>query len=960
KILCIALANPELTAFTDITCLKHVTEHNHLAAAQWNGALHVVVVTRYHYLEHFVFESVGLSSRGLRMVRQGSPCLSARPVSRPSLVVFRNMLFLAWVGFGKVWYSTLSAESDPRPSRPWYWSRPIRVTAGVHRTVCFEEGPALIVWHNRLFLHCESEKGVLLCCEYSYSTATWLPCERHPTLGSTIEALRGISGGSATNYGDTSFLASFETVEEAGKKTTRDEEVAIVKRAGGQAPQLAIFNGRLHCIFIKIYHAKHLSKSKVPRTITELMWFSRRLLSFNLSSWMAHCPDNTPLSRLTIPGTHEYNTAQPLTLWQQLDLGIRFFDLRIQLETGGLFCRLGSSTDGLRLYSFSDMMRHVFTFLMVEPSETVLIHLNADAHSYSLDPSRLESAVRTEINTMATDSGGRFRWYTLSDTPDLGSVRSQAVLLRRFPLQSFFSPPLGIELRHEPDKVFVLDKFFVSEDMSLATLVKTHSVKVVDHMFRHSKRETGTWSVAFCSAAGTRRNEPLDNLHVAVGAHSILSNRWVDGMNVTLAEFLRNMSPSGWNGGLGAITGFGIVHVDFPDESGSGDVVSVLIEMNLPPELRRSLGGPRGTGGFGLFATPQRRVPVAIKAEGDSGAEENTVTAPENITSAAEEGSLPAPPRGTSTTPLVTTETLSQAEQVPKMTAGKLVLYDEEESDEESPSIEPGLGEMTETPPWELAFEPEGESEGEGENEGETPFFIRTWTDEVAEMLPAMLAEAEGWSVPAPTSTQQGGHDDTSQTTVREPVLLGAEGEGIASLAGTKRGADEISKTPPVEESGPAPASRPEQGDDDNTKTPVGQPVLDADREGIASLAGTKRGADEISKTPPVEESGSAPASRPEQGDDDTAKTLVGGQEGEGIASLAGTKRGADEISKTPPVEESSPASTSTKQGSDDDAKTLVGEPEGEGIASLAGTKRGADEISKTPPVEHVATLEGR
>jgi hypothetical protein len=407
--------------------------------------------------------------------------------------------------------------------------------------------------------------------------------------------------------------------------------VAILKRTPNGPPQIAILNGELHCIFIQNTAEKIL------------LWFARPLLSFHLYSWMCYHRDHTPISSLTIPGTHDYSFAQPLTLFQQLTLGIRFFDLRLQLDADGLFYAFRSST-GCLLYSpFSEMMRSVVNFLEVQQSETVLISITQDASQSWISPSRFCSAVRTEIDAMAANSRGRPRWYTLSDIPDLGTVRSRVVLLRRFPLPNHVlgspPPPLGIDFSNweeskpasssnqtdpsHTDKVFVLSKFLIPMGMSLATLVQIHSRKVVDHMLRSCRREAGTWSVALCSAQchpAECIGKPFGAVHVAGGAHSKLSNKWVDGMNVVLARFLRNMSTSRWDERLGWKTGLGIVLMDFPGEAESGDAVATLLEMALPHCHRRSPGpngvGLPGAGGFGLFET--YRDAVGSKAEVES------------------------------------------------------------------------------------------------------------------------------------------------------------------------------------------------------------------------------------------------------------------------------------------------------------------------------------------------------
>jgi hypothetical protein len=209
-----AHANLGFTKFFSEQCLEPVPAHESFAVAQRNGILHIVIVAGCKF-DHFVIQSLEYS-RLRPLSRCGSPCTSARPVSRPSLAIFRGVLFLAWIGHGKPWYATLAAEP------PCSWSRPIRVKAGVDLLMRFQEAPALLVWHNRLFLHCVSQEGVPLCCEYSYRTATWLPCERYPTQGTTIETLGAIHDGSVTSYGDTNYLASFELIDNGDhNQTTR-------------------------------------------------------------------------------------------------------------------------------------------------------------------------------------------------------------------------------------------------------------------------------------------------------------------------------------------------------------------------------------------------------------------------------------------------------------------------------------------------------------------------------------------------------------------------------------------------------------------------------------------------------------------------------------------------------------------------------------------------------------------
>lgn len=322
-------------------------------------------------------------------------------------------------------------------------------------------------------------------------------------------------------------------------------------------------------------------------------------------------------------------------------------------------------------FSFSALMTQVFEFLLLEPSETVLISISQDSSQAWVSPLHFCGAVEAEIRAMAAASKGRSRWYTLSDIPDLGTVRSCAVLLRRFPLPDHVSGsplPFGVDFSYwedsgpvsydsnwtdpsRTDRVFVLGKCIIRTGMPLDTVIRKHSRKAVDHMLRSSRKEAGTWSVAFCSAnchPEAPSLERLGALDVAVGAHSMLSNRWVDGVNVVLARFLRNMSSSGWDRRIGQKSGFGIVLMDCLSIVESSDAVATLIEMGLPHRCRRSPGpngaGRPGAGGFGLFETYRDTV-YSEAVQGNVGTPTSATRGADDTET--EEGSVSPPPADT-------------------------------------------------------------------------------------------------------------------------------------------------------------------------------------------------------------------------------------------------------------------------------------------------------------------------
>ncbi len=62
---------------------------------------------------------------------------------------------------------------------------------------------------------------------------------------------------------------------------------------GADPPQLAVLNGRLHCIF------------NTQDERTDLWWYSRALLDYAMRSWMQELPNDIQLSNLAIPGTSD-------------------------------------------------------------------------------------------------------------------------------------------------------------------------------------------------------------------------------------------------------------------------------------------------------------------------------------------------------------------------------------------------------------------------------------------------------------------------------------------------------------------------------------------------------------------------------------------------------------------------------------------------------------------------------
>ena len=172
--------------------------------------------------------------------------------------------------------------------------------------------------------------------------------------------------------------------------------------------------------------------------------------SAHLSSWMGTLKDETPLAALSIPGTHNSPTChralpsvrcQATSPPEQLENGVRFFDVRVQPENPK-----DPSKDQLVLVHsvfpisltgpkyFRDLVNEVFAFLDRNPSETVIMSVKREGPGEATD-AQLGRILRDHY------AGDINHWFTAPRIPTLGEARHKIVLMRRFALED--------ALRHE-------------------------------------------------------------------------------------------------------------------------------------------------------------------------------------------------------------------------------------------------------------------------------------------------------------------------------------------------------------------------------------------------------------------------------------------------------------------------------------------------------------------------------
>ena len=221
------------------------------------------------------------------------------------------------------------------------------------------------------------------------------------------------------------------------------------------------------------------------------------------------------------------------------------------------------------------------------PTETVLISINNDDTSEEL-PDIFYNAIKAHIEATPLYEDGSPRWITARETVTLGEARGKAVLLRRYQPDEALPPSrrMGINLSgwlnnnpdfilETPDGVTVnlQDKWQYSEIIPLAELVKSKFGFVSNLLEKAAAGQPDHWFLNFMSAVGdpVEKGEIAESHWIAVGAHSNIIGKFVQGMNPTVRKEFK------W----GVKKRYGVVAMDYPELPKDSDLIPWLIGTNM-------------------------------------------------------------------------------------------------------------------------------------------------------------------------------------------------------------------------------------------------------------------------------------------------------------------------------------------------------------------------------------------
>ena len=205
---------------------------------------------------------------------------------------------------------------------------------------------------------------------------------------------------------------------------------------------------------------------------------------FGSDRWMGDIPDETLLSEIVIPGTHDSGTqyvqlayfskCQSASIAEQLKAGFRYLDIRLGADQGKLkfmhgftSCRTGSSIWSSALYVDS-VLSDCASFLSEHPTECVLFVVKQEHGDESVSEFQelLDQAISASgISLLETEA-----------MPTIGEARGKLVLFRRYEDEAGLKARAGIPLIWEDQPKDGLDyvspPFRISESAGLTLQVQ--------------------------------------------------------------------------------------------------------------------------------------------------------------------------------------------------------------------------------------------------------------------------------------------------------------------------------------------------------------------------------------------------------------------------------------------------------------------------------------------------------
>lgn len=287
----------------------------------------------------------------------------------------------------------------------------------------------------------------------------------------------------------------------------------------------------------------------------------------NAEEWMKSLNDTLPISCISLPGTHDSGAirggkalrTQSSTIIQQLEVGIRAFDIRLKSRKGKL--GVYHSIVFQHIYWEEDVLPAMISFLKKHPSEMLVVSLKCEGRSISKYTSLINSSLHR----------ADYRDYIVSSFDKiltLGDCRGKILFLHRDDAGIGYQgvrcegwkddASCLLTLRAENgnvDTVWLQDEYQYSSGDAIEIEQKKQAIISYFEKMSQLNKMSFQWGISFISATGLPKGTPF-----------VFAKK----LNGTIADYLTNNKQRNC----------GIVFIDFVADIDGRRLVDVIIRSN--------------------------------------------------------------------------------------------------------------------------------------------------------------------------------------------------------------------------------------------------------------------------------------------------------------------------------------------------------------------------------------------
>ncbi len=280
------------------------------------------------------------------------------------------------------------------------------------------------------------------------------------------------------------------------------------------------------------------------------------------AKWMADIGDDTKLSAMSIPGTHEscarYRgdlvACQTMSVQDQLNAGIRFLDIRCRYISDTVFA-IHHEAFYQRLM-FGDVLNACAAFLQANSSECIVMSVKQEYSSVT------DAQFANTLDSYVQRWGGANSWYLANAIPAMKDVRGKIALCGRNSYSNIGPINTSVWQDNATFEIKTLAATFEVQDWYKVPTVFSIDSKwntIKDLLDRAKSDTSDTWYINFTSGSS-----------LAVSPNTV-----ADTINPDLSNYVGAYLDS-YNSGSTSMNKIGALLMDFPDQ----ELINRIISAN--------------------------------------------------------------------------------------------------------------------------------------------------------------------------------------------------------------------------------------------------------------------------------------------------------------------------------------------------------------------------------------------